>query len=123
MCCQSHSKMKFSYIFSVAMKPVGSPLVMTMPFSQRKVSEATFTGRQPLRSLPLNIGTNPSSSWAPANAAANKEKSRAESRVSFMRGGGMRCEAEEDNGKIKSERESRRFSSQAMTMEKSYSHP
>jgi hypothetical protein len=50
-------------------QPVGLPVVMIISSLTKKVSVGVFTYSQPDRSLPLNMGTNPSWSGSPATAA------------------------------------------------------
>src|SRR5689334_19089560 len=62
--------MKFSYIFSERMTPVGTPVQTIRPSLTVNVSGATFTGTQPERSLPLKSETNPSASGSACAEAA-----------------------------------------------------
>src|SRR5262249_11224564 len=64
--------MKFSYCRVVRRKPVGLPVVMIMPALTQNVSGAQLTFTQRVRSLPLNIGTKPSS---PAGMARGQHRS------------------------------------------------
>src|SRR5688572_93736 len=67
--------------------PLGLPVVTIIPSRTVKVSDATLTGTQPLRSLPLNSGLDASSAragTAPATIAASATPRRT-TRV-FMRG-------------------------------------
>jgi hypothetical protein len=82
-CRHSHSRMKFSYCFSVRIAPVGMPVQRMTPSLMLHVSGAQFAFTQPLRSLPLNIGKKPSSSAAWERSAVVRE--RAQSReADFM---------------------------------------
>ena len=56
MCRHSSSMMKFSYIRSVRIVPVGLPVLTIMPSLTVNVSGATLTLTQPDRSLPLKSG-------------------------------------------------------------------
>src|SRR5687768_5893579 len=62
ICRHSSSTMKFVYIFSVRSTPVGTPVETITPSLTVNVFGAQFTFTHPDRSVPLNIGTNPSSS-------------------------------------------------------------
>src|SRR5262245_20809842 len=78
----SSSMMKFSYIRSVRIVPVGLPVLTIMPSRTENVVGATLTITQPERSLPLKSGVQPSSAevaatknaWAQQTDTATKER-------------------------------------------------
>src|SRR5262249_21485287 len=59
---------------------------MTIPSLTKKVSGAQLTFTQPVRSLPLNIGTKPSSGFSSAGEGTARARtvSTAAQRISFM---------------------------------------
>src|SRR6185503_11620740 len=65
----STSRIKFSYCRGVRNAPVGRPVQWMTPSRTLQVSGAQFAFTQPVRSRPLNMGTNPSSSAAKTRAA------------------------------------------------------
>src|SRR5262245_53147078 len=73
-CRHSHSKMKFSYCFTVRRAPIGAPVQVSTPSLTPQVSGAQFTFTHPLRSLPLKIGVKPSSSAARAGVTKTKAR-------------------------------------------------
>src|SRR4051794_15617704 len=73
ICRHSTSMMKFSYIRSVLIVPVGFPVLTIMPSFAVNVFGATFTITQPDKSLPLNSGWKFSSALAVDTIASRKQ--------------------------------------------------
>ncbi len=71
---QSNSAMKFSYCLAVRRNPVGLPVVIIISSLTKKVSGWQFTLTQPVRSLPLNIWTKPSSFFSSASSGDGKKQ-------------------------------------------------
>src|SRR5258705_10460803 len=65
---------KFSYIFSVRIVPVGTPVLTIRPSLTVNVFGATLTGTQPDKSLPLNSGTKSSARVTSAGRAASQTR-------------------------------------------------
>src|SRR5579885_3320407 len=83
-CFHSNSRMKFSYCFWVRSTPVGTPVVTIIPSRAVKVSGALLTATHPVRFLPLNSGTKPSSSPAVSTVSGRKRQGRRSHRLPVM---------------------------------------
>ena len=84
-CSHSTSRIKFSNCRVVRSAPVGRPVQWIIASRTLQVSGAQFAFTQPVRSRPLNNGTNPSSSAA-ASLIAQITAIPVARRKVFMRG-------------------------------------